>query len=101
MGDAPDFLKDESLEWALTHLEKFGDTDLLPVPFEYEAIRADWPAIRRLLSERDLTQPLPGGHVRFLVPKPEGAFRVVTRLDPLDAILYTAAVYECAETIEK
>lgn len=101
MADDPDLLKPESLEWALTHLEKFGDTDLLPVPFEYAAIRADWTAVRQLLSARNLSKPLPGALGRFLVPKPEGAFRVVTRLDPFDAILYTAAVYECAEHIEK
>jgi hypothetical protein len=101
MANMPDLLKVSSLEWALTHLEKFGDTDLLPVPFEYEAIKSDWPAIRELLSKRDLSKPMAGGGTRFLVPKPEGAFRVATRLDPLDAILYTASVYECAEQIEQ
>ena len=98
---ATDTLKPESLEWALAHLLKHGDGDLLPVPFEYQAIRADWAAILPKLLERDLKTVSPGAHVVFLVPKPEGAFRVVTRLDPIDAVLYTAAVYECAALIEK
>jgi len=90
----------DALEWALTHLLKYGDTDFLPVPFEYQAIKADWPAIRPKLEARDLLDGLLGANVHFLVPKPEGAFRVVTRLDPLDALLYTSAIYECASTIE-
>jgi hypothetical protein len=96
-----DLLQSHSLEWALAHLSKFGDTDLLPVPFEYEAIKADWDSIRTGLHKQNLCQSHPGALIHFLVPKPEGAFRVVTRLDPLDPILYTAAVYECATAIEK
>jgi hypothetical protein len=71
------------------------------VPFEYKAICADWTSIREHLEECDLAKLIPRGVDRFLVPNPEGAFRVVMRLDPLDAMLYTAAVYECAERIEK
>jgi hypothetical protein len=91
----------ESLEWALAHLIKYGDTDLLPVPFEYEAIKADWKTVKPRLEKYDLAEPRPGATTRFLVPKPEGAFRVITRLDPIDALIYTAAVYECADAIEK
>lgn len=96
-----DTLKPESLEWALAHLLTQGDSDLVPVPFEYKAIKADWAAILPKLLERDLTTVSPGAHQTFLVPKPAGAFRVVTRLDPIDALLYTAAVFECAGTVEK
>lgn len=95
-----DRLRRDSLEWALAHLLKNGDTDLLPVPFEYEAIKANWKAILPNLELRDLRTFEPGALERFLVPKPEGAFRVVMRLDPIDALLYTAAVYECAPIVE-
>lgn len=97
---AVDHVQPDALEWALTHLLKYGDTDLLPIPFEYQAVKADWQTIRPKLERRDLCTPLSGAAVHFLVPKPTGTFRVVTRLDPLDAILYTAATYECAALIE-
>ncbi len=96
-----DFLKPDSLEWALAHLLRYGDTDLLPIPFEYRAIKSDWSQLRPLLERRDLSLPQPGALDHFLVPKPEGSFRVVTRLDPLDAILYTAAIYDCSLLVEK
>ena len=35
-------LRNDSLEWALKHIENYGDTDIFPVPFEYEAIRYLW-----------------------------------------------------------
>src|ERR1035441_90959 len=38
---------------------------------------------------------------RIMVIKPGGGFRAATQLDPLDHLLYTAAVYEAAELIEK
>jgi hypothetical protein len=80
---------------------RYGDSDLAPVPFEYQALNADWPKIRSELLARDLSNPTAGAQVYFLVPKPEGSYRVATRLDPLDALTYTAAVYECASAIEK
>jgi hypothetical protein len=99
MESKGDHVQPNSLEWALAHLLNFGDTDLLPVPFEYEAIKADWQTIKQELLKRDLSELSPGAAVHFLVPKPEGTFRVVTRMDPLDAVLYTA-VAEYASTVE-
>ena len=43
--DVVDTIKPESLAWALTHVRRHGDTDIFPVPFEYEAIAHDWNAI--------------------------------------------------------
>ena len=31
-------LSDESLSWAIDHLNKFGDTDLFPKPLEFNII---------------------------------------------------------------
>jgi hypothetical protein len=36
--EGPETLKRESLEWARRHIERYGDSDMLPRPFEYEAI---------------------------------------------------------------
>lgn len=103
-----DNLQDNSLEWALTHITSFGDTDILPVPFEYLAIRHDWDRIRPQLAGIDLEGYRPnskapveiGPHARFLVPKPSTGFRIVHQLDPLDALLYTAMVREVAQNVE-
>lgn len=47
-------VKPSSLDWALQHVLKFGDTDVLPTPFEYDAIKDDWTKIQSYLSKVDL-----------------------------------------------
>jgi hypothetical protein len=96
-----DLLKPESLKWALTHIMRFGDTDLFPVPFEYTAIEYDWDSIEEELARVDLSTYETRSLRRFLVPKPGGGYRVAIQLDPLDTLIYTALVYEAADLIEK
>lgn len=95
-----DTLADVSLEWALTHVERFGDTDVFPNLFEFDAIRAGWSTVRPELCARDLTDHKPTAVNRILVPKPDAGFRVAVQLDPIDSLMYTAAVYEAASRIE-
>src|SRR5215831_10990092 len=94
-------LSETALEWASKHLQRFGDSDILAVPMEYQAIVTDWVHVKKLLLKTDLTRHEARPLLRFLVPKPEGGYRVATRLDPLDALIYTALVYECALALEK
>jgi hypothetical protein len=89
-----------SLSWALTHTLKFGDTDIFPVPFEYTAIEQHWNAIKDYLTDIDLETYECRPFKRYLVPKPQGGYRVAVQLDPIDTILYTALVYESADQIE-
>ena len=93
-------LSPDSLDWALTHIESYGDTDVFPIPFEYQAIRNSWDELRDYLSRIDLlnwtTRPLR----RCLSPKHRFGFRVSTQLDPLDQIIYTSLVYELGDDIE-
>ncbi len=96
-----DYLSNEALDWALTHIDHFGDTDIFPTPFEYRAIRHDWNGVKGFLSKIDLTTYQTRSYIRCLIPKPAGGYRVAIQLDPLDTIIYTAMVYECAETVEK
>jgi hypothetical protein len=96
-----DNLTPASLDWALKHISKFGDTDLLPVPFEYEAVAHSWPWLRDEIIAIDLAEYRVGPAQRYLIPKPGSGFRVVTQLDPIDALVYTAMVYEIADAIEK
>ena len=95
-----DTLDIASLDWALTHIRRHGDTDLFPVPFEYEALTHSWPSLRRRLSEVDLSSYEARPASRMLLPKQGFGFRVAVQLDPVDTIVYTALAYESADAIE-
>ncbi len=93
---AVDQLNSTSLDWALAHISKFGDTDLFPVPFEFEAIRAYWPALKAESSApRIWTSTGRGRPNRYSCPgKSRIGFRVSTQLDPLDSLSYAAILYD-------
>ena len=88
------------LDWALAHVLKHGDTDILPIPFEFQAIQHDWITIRDLLSKQDILDWKVRPHRVLLAPKARYGFRVVTQLDPLDFLLFAALVRDIAEDIE-
>lgn len=95
-----DTLSSDALDWALTHVLRFGDTDIFPVPFEFDCIKQAWNWLRPELEKTNLTQYRTRSTWRMLVPKPGGGFRVATQLDPIDTIIYAAACYEAAPQIE-
>lgn len=90
----------DALEWALRHVESFGDTDIFPVPFEFAAIRNDWAAIQPYLASQNIFNWAVGSQRRCLTPKHRFGFRVATQLDPFDTLLYLALIYETGGTIE-
>ena len=90
----------DSLDWALNHVERYGDTDIFPIPFEYEAIRFDWTNIRDYLSKKDMDTYVTRTSRRCLSPKHRFGFRISTQLDPLDTLVYLALVYEIGVDIE-
>jgi hypothetical protein len=96
----PDNLQSASLAWALTHVRRFGDTDIFPIPFEYDAIAHDWNSVGPYLEQLDLGSYKTRPDRRTMVLKPGGGFRAATQLDPLDHLIYTAAVFEAAERVE-
>jgi hypothetical protein len=95
-----DSVSRDALEWSLAHIERFGDTDFFPLPFEYGAIRHCWDRIRDELLQTDLEKYRPHSPRRIAVPKGRGDFRIVAQLDPRDALLYTAMVYEACRLVE-
>src|SRR3990172_2596955 len=94
-------LKEKSLDWALTHIERFGDTNIFPIPFEYEAIRFSWDGdIKPYLASQDMLSWVARPFRRCLTPKHRYGFRIATQLDPLDAIVFTALVGDIGADIE-
>jgi len=101
---APVSLSETSLDWALEHIETYGDTDLFPVPFEYAAIRRTWKnqgGVREWLLAQDIQKWECRARRRCLVPKHRFGFRISTQLDPLDTLVYTALVYDLGRDIER
>jgi Reverse transcriptase (RNA-dependent DNA polymerase). len=94
-------LKESSIEWALRHLNRFYASDFFPRAFEFAAIAHVWSDIKRHVRNLDLHAYVPQTPILALALKPNGTFRVVHQLDPIDSIIYTALAYELAAQIER
>lgn len=94
-------LTEASLDWALSHIERFGDTNIFPVPFEFEAIRHAWESdLKPFLRKEDILNWNTRPYRRCLTPKHRYGFRIATQLDPLDIIIFTALIWEIGKDIE-
>ena len=93
-------LQANSLNWALEHALKYGDTDVFSLPFEYAAIQHDWQFLRSWLEQQNILEWQVRPHRTLLSPKAKYGFRVITQLDPLDFIIFAATVREIASDIE-
>jgi hypothetical protein len=93
-------LQAASLDWALAHAVKFGDGDVFPRPFEYQAVEHNWANVRAFLAAQDVLQWNVRPHRTVLSPKAKYAFRVITQLDPLDFLVFAATIHEIAADIE-
>src|SRR5262245_43092156 len=96
-------LKKNALDWALNHVTQHGDTDIFPVPFEYEAIRAGWKGrggIQDWLSSQDVSSWTTRPSRRCLAPKHRYSFRLATQLDPLDTLVFLGLVKEIGKELE-
>lgn len=93
-------LKENYLEWALKHQRKYSHSDFYPRIFEFAAISHNWQQVKEFLLSLDLDHYYPKSPMINLAQKPNGTFRIVHQLDPIDSIIYTALVRELCETIE-
>ena len=94
-------LNRESLEFAKTHIIKFYDSDFFPKPFEFEALWANWDEVVRYLTSNDVTGYAVEQPRTFTSMKPNGTFRVVHQLDPINTLIYTALAYLVSNAIER
>jgi len=93
-------LQARSIIWSLNHALEFGDTDVFPPPFEFEALRHYWDSIQTDLVGRNVLEWITRPARTLLSPKAKYGFRVVTQLDPIDFLIYSSLVYEISGDIE-
>jgi hypothetical protein len=94
-------LKPDSLEWSLLHLKLEGDGDLFPKPFEIEVIEQQWLSLKPQLEKIDVSSHVWRPMRTVLVPKDDMSFRRACQLDPIDALIFGAIVFEIGEAIEQ
>lgn len=88
----------DALCFSRRHLTAYYDTDFFPKPFEFGALWYKWEEVVRVLSSPGW-QPF-GNPIAIPWRKPRGGYRVVHQLDPVDSIVYTAAVHSVSDSIE-
>ena len=91
----------DALNWALQHVTRHGDTDIFPVPFEYQALSDRWSDLVKTLTQPSIRKLQSRAYRTCLVPKTHGGFRIAHQLDPLDTLIYTALVFEMGYKIER
>lgn len=91
----------DSIEWAVKHLEKESDTDLFPRPLEIEVIKERSEDCKTLLSQIEVGDYKWKPARRFIIPKDELSYRLVSQLDPMDSLLLSAIIKEYGHKIEE
>lgn len=94
-------LKENHLEWALKHLQKYSHSDFYPKLFEFSAISHNWQEVKKYLLSLDIDSYEPKAPMIRLAPKPNGNYRIAHQLEPIDSLIYTALIREVCEIIEE
>ncbi len=94
-------LSKDSLYWSIKHFSIYPDTNVIPYIFEYKVLNYFQDDFKKYLHKKDILQWSTRPLRRCLVPKHRYGFRIVTQLDPIDAIIYSSLIYEIGEYIEK
>lgn len=89
-----------SLEAAVRHLCRYGDTDIFPHLPELAFFADEQTAVIAELAKLDLDSHTPAGAIEALAPKSRYGFRIAHQLPALDTILFLACVVEIGEKIE-
>lgn len=92
-------VKENHLEWALKHLQKYSHSDFYPKLFEFAAISHKWQQVKGYILSLDLDDYSPKSPMINLASKPNGNYRIVHQLDPIDSLIYTALIREVCEII--
>lgn len=96
----PNILTEADLKWALTHLDKYGDTDLFPRPFEIMLMTEHKRRVIDHVRNLDIAQYRWQEPRRTLVLKDELSFRNACQLEPLDAVLFAGLIRHHTKALE-
>ncbi|MHA1311480.1 MAG: RNA-directed DNA polymerase [Candidatus Helarchaeota archaeon] len=94
-------LNPESIEWAIEHLFLESDTDVFPKPLELDIIYKIKNDVIEKLEQIDIGAYNWNPARRFIIPKTDISFRIITQLDPIDNIIFSGIIYEYGNLIEK
>lgn len=86
---------------AVEHVRVMGDTDIFPRLPEAEMFVDRIDEVVKTVSKMQAGQYQATSSVEMLTPKSELGFRITNQLTASDNLIYTAAVLENAEGIEK
>jgi hypothetical protein len=89
-----------SLELAVRHLARYGDTDIFPHLPELAFLVDQEEAVVEELAKLDLDIYQPSGAIEALAPKARYSFRIAHQLSALDTLLLLACVIEIGSKIE-
>jgi hypothetical protein len=89
-----------SLDAAVTHLCRYGDTDVFPHLPELAFFADEQKAVIEELAKLDLDTYTPAGAIEALAPKSRYGFRIAHQLSALDTLLLLGCVVEIGEKIE-
>jgi hypothetical protein len=89
-----------SLKAAVTHLVRYGDTDIFPHLPELAFFADEGTAIIGEFSKLDLDTYTPAGAIEALAPKARYSFRIAHQLSALDTVLLLGCVIDIGDKIE-
>ena len=90
----------DALDFARAHIRQFYDSDFFPKPLEFDAIWYNWAEVVDYLTADEIGSYSVSGPRAYAAPKPNGTFRIVHQLDPLNSLVYTAMAYMVAAELE-
>ena len=93
-------LTEDSIEFARKHIIKYTDSDFFPKSPIFETLWKVWPQIKSYLLNTEISEFETRIPKIFAAPKSKGGYRIVHRLEPMNAIVYTALAYMIADKIE-
>jgi hypothetical protein len=94
-------LSNNSIKWALKHALNYGDTDIFPKIFEFDAIQNNWDDIENWILKSNILEWNIRPARKCITPKHRYGFRVATQIDPIDFIIFSALIYEIGKDIER
>lgn len=93
-------LKQASVEHAINHLVRYGDTDIFPHLPEFVFFGEEKNKVVAELSGLDLDSYSPAGAMEGLAPKSRFGFRIAHQLGAIDNVLLLACVIEIGHLVE-